>query len=151
MLETRRYVTNMVNPQCFVVVTFIRPTKSDTQGDTQGNTQGDTQGDTKGGTQGGTKDVTKQLSERQKFILQLIEEDAFVTTNEMSLKTSVTTRTIKRGIEYLQEQRIIVREGGREEGRWIIVDKQSDKNRNANSCFRLMRKEFTGINDITGL
>ena len=94
----------MVNPQCFVVVTFIRPTKSDTQG----NTQGDTQGDTKGGTQGGTKDVTKQLSERQKFILQLIEEDAFVTTNEMSLKTGVTTRTIKRGIEYLQEQRIIV-------------------------------------------
>ena len=143
MLETRRYVTNMVNPQCFVVVTFIRPTKSDTQG----NTQGDTQGDTKGG----TKDVTKQLSERQKFILQLKEEDAFVTTNEMSLKTGVTTRTIKRDIEYLQEQRIIVREGGREEGRWIIVDKQSDKNRNANSCFRLMRKEFTGINDITGL
>ena len=80
----------MVNPQCFVVVTFIRPTKSDTQGDTQGNTQGDTQGDTKGGTQGGTKDVTKQLSERQKFILQLTEEDAFVTTNEMSLKTGVT-------------------------------------------------------------
>ena len=76
----------MVYPQCFVVVTFIRPTKSDTQG----NTQGDTQGDTKGGTQGGTKDVTKQLSERQKFILQLIEEDAFVTTNEMSLKTGVT-------------------------------------------------------------
>ena len=141
----------MVNPQCFVVVTFIRPTKSDTQGNTQGDTQGDTKGDTKGGTQGGTKDVTKQLSERQKFILQLIEEDAFVTTNEMSLKTGVTTRTIKRGIEYLQEQRIIVREGGREEGRWIIVDKQSDKNRNANSCFRLMRKEFTGINDITGL
>ena len=46
----------MVNPQCFVVVTFIRPTKSDTQGDTQGNTQGDTQGDTKGGTQSGTQE-----------------------------------------------------------------------------------------------
>ena len=137
----------MVYPQCFVVVTFIRPTKSDTQGDTQGDTKGGTQG----GTKDVTKDVTKQLSERQKFILQLTEEDAFVTTNEMSLKTGVTTRTIKRDLEYLQEQRTIIREGGREEGRWIIVDKQIDKNRNANSCFRLMRKEFTGINDITRL
>ena len=45
----------------------------------------------------------------------------------------VTTRTIKRDLEYLQEQRIIIRESGREEGRWIIVDKQIDKNRNANS------------------
>lgn len=74
-----------------------------------------------------------------------------MTTNEMSLKTGVTTRTIKRDIEYLQEQRIIVHDGGREEARWIIVGKQSDKNRNANSCFRLMRKEFTSINGITGL
>ena len=89
----------------FVVVTFVRPTNGDTQDDTQGV----------------TKDVTKQLSDRQKFILQLIENDAFVTTNEMSQKTGVTTRTIKRDLEYLQEQRILAREGGRKEGRWIIM------------------------------
>lgn len=50
------------------------------------------------------KIVTKQLSKRQRIILQLIEDDAFVTTNEMSQKTGVTTRTIKRDLEYLQEK-----------------------------------------------
>ena len=54
------------------------------------------------------KIVTKQLSKRQRIILQLIEDDAFVTTNEMSQKTGVTTRTIKRDLEYLQEQRILI-------------------------------------------
>ena len=50
------------------------------------------------------KIVTKQLSKRQRIILQLIEDDAFVTTNEMSQKTGVTTRTIKRDLAYLQEK-----------------------------------------------
>ncbi len=71
------------------MVTYIRPTKDVTQSVTEDV----------------TKDVTKQLSERQRFILQLIEDDAFVTTNEMSQKTGVTTRTIKRDLEYLQEQK----------------------------------------------
>ena len=54
------------------------------------------------------KIVTKQLSKRQRIILQLIEDDAFVTTNEMSQKTGVTTRTIKRDLKYLQEQKILI-------------------------------------------
>lgn len=83
------------------MVTYIRPTKDVTQSVTE--------------------DVTKQLSEIQRIILQLIEDDAFVTTNEMSQKTGVTTRTIKRDLEYLQEQGILIREGGRKEGRWIIL------------------------------
>ena len=74
------------------MVTYIRPTKDVTQSVTEDVTE----------------DVTKQLSERQKIILQLIEDDAFVTTNEMSQKTGVTTRTIKRDLEYLQEQRILI-------------------------------------------
>ena len=68
-----------------------------------------------------TKDNAKQLSDRQRIILRLIEGDAFVTTNEMSQKTGVTTRTIKRDLEYLQEHGILIREGGRKEGRWIIL------------------------------
>lgn len=66
------------------MVTYIRPTKDVTQSVTE--------------------DVTKQLSEIQRIILQLIEDDAFVTTNEMSQKTGVTARTIKRDLEYLQEK-----------------------------------------------
>ena len=84
---------------------FMRPTKGVTQDVTQGV----------------TKDVTKQISERQRLVLQMIEDDSYVTTNEMSQKTGVTTRTIKRDLEYLQEQGILIREGGRKEGRWIIL------------------------------
>ena len=68
-----------------------------------------------------TKDVTKELSDRQRLILRLIKDDTFVTTNEMSQKTGVTPRTIKRDLEYLQEHGILIREGGRKEGRWIIL------------------------------
>ena len=68
-----------------------------------------------------TKDIAKQLSDRQRIILRLIKDDTFVTTNEMSQKTGVTTRTIKRDLEYLQEHGVLIREGGRKEGRWLIL------------------------------
>ncbi len=68
-----------------------------------------------------TKDVTKELTERQRVILEFIKEDAWVTIPEMSLKTSVATRTIKRDIEELQAIGILVRIGGRKEGHWKIV------------------------------
>ena len=70
-----------------------------------------------------TKDVTKEPSERQQFILKMIKEDAFVTIPEMSLKTGMATRTIKRDIEMLQNIGLLVREGGRKEGHWVIVNK----------------------------
>ena len=68
-----------------------------------------------------TKDVTKELSERQMLILEMINNDSFVTISEMSLKIGVATRTIIRDIETLQGIGILTREGGRKEGRWVIV------------------------------
>jgi ATP-dependent DNA helicase RecG len=68
-----------------------------------------------------TKDVTKELTERQRIILEIITKDALVTISEMSLKTGVATRTIIRDIEELQAKGVLVREGGRKEGRWVIV------------------------------
>ena len=56
-----------------------------------------------------TKDVTKELTERQLVILEMIIEDSFVTISEMSLKTSVATRTIIRDIENLQSSGILTR------------------------------------------
>ena len=67
-----------------------------------------------------TKDVTKEMSERQMIILGLIRENKNLTIPEMSLKTNVTERTIKRDIATLQELGIISREGGRKDGSWII-------------------------------
>ena len=67
-----------------------------------------------------TKDVTKEITDRQRIILELIRKDKSLTIPEMSLKTNVTERTIKRDIATLQELGIISREGGRKDGSWII-------------------------------
>lgn len=73
---------------------------------------------TPSGTQSGTKDVTKELSERQQLILEMIDKDSYVTIPEMSLKTGVATRTIKRDIETLQTLGVLRRKGGRKNGEW---------------------------------
>lgn len=67
------------------------------------------------------KDVPKELSERQNIILDLIKENPLVTIPEMSLKTGVVARTVKRDIEYLQAKGVIGRKGGRKEGHWKIL------------------------------
>lgn len=46
-------------------------------------------------TKGVTKDITKELSERQRFILELIRDKGTTTIPEMSQKTNETKRTIK--------------------------------------------------------
>ena len=70
-----------------------------------------------------TKDVTKEITKRQRIILEMIANNSLVTIPEMSLKTGVVIRTIKRDLENLQLRGMIVREGGRKEGRWIIINK----------------------------
>lgn len=47
--------------------------------------------------------------------------DDTITTTEMSQKTGVERRTIQRDIEALQKAGILRREGGRKDGRWVIV------------------------------
>ena len=68
-----------------------------------------------------TSDVTKELTERQRTILEIIANNSFVTIPEMSLKTGVTIRTIKRDIDSLQSNGWLIREGGRKEGRWVLL------------------------------
>ena len=77
---------------------------------------------TKDVTKNVTKDVTKELTERQSVILEMITEDSCVTIPEMSLKTGVATRTIKRDIENLQSSGILTRKGGRKDGEWIVTE-----------------------------
>ena len=77
---------------------------------------------TKDVTKNVTKDVTKELTERQSVILEMITEDSFVTIPEMSLKTGVATRTIKRDIENIQSSGILTRKGGRKDGEWIVTE-----------------------------
>lgn len=72
-----------------------------------------------------TKGVTKELSERQKYIIDLICKTPSITVPEMSLKTGVTSRTIKRDIEKLVAMGLLKREGGRKDGKWIVISQQS--------------------------
>lgn len=104
MLETRRYVNNMVNSQCFVVVTFIKLTKSDTRGDTQGDTQG--------GTQSGT-----QEENLDKWIENQIRENPQITTEELAKMSKKGLRTIKRHIAKMPHIRYM---GSGYSGHWEV-------------------------------
>ena len=42
-------------------------------------------------------------------------------SEKMSEKTDVTERTIRRDLSNLQEKGVLSREGGRKNGRWVIV------------------------------
>lgn len=44
----------------------------------------------------------------------------------MSGKNSFTTRIIQRDIAYLQNHDIIKREGGRKEGRWVVLTNRKE-------------------------
>ena len=78
------------------------------------------------------KDVVKELSECQKIILDFISENPALTAKEMSERMSermsekagIVLRTIQRDLAELQAKGIITREGGRKEGKWIIINKK---------------------------
>ena len=68
-----------------------------------------------------TKEYTAQLTERQHVLVGLIQNDPQIAILEMSRKTAVTERTVKRDLADLQAQGILRRVGGRKEGHWEIV------------------------------
>ena len=67
------------------------------------------------------KDVVKELTDRQRVILGLIKENPSLSASEMSQKTGMVTRTIQRDLASLHEKGILTREGGRKDGKWVIV------------------------------
>ena len=67
------------------------------------------------------KDDTKQLTERQSVILHLIRDDDTITIAEMTQKTNVSEKTIKRDLLALQKKGILKRAGGRKDGKWVIL------------------------------
>jgi len=67
------------------------------------------------------KDVVKELTDRQQVILGLIKENPSLSASEMSQKTGMVTRTIQRDLASLHEKGILIREGGRKDGKWVII------------------------------
>lgn len=72
-----------------------------------------------------TSDVTSlspmQLTERQRKIIRMINENERISAAEMSRVLSVVIRTIRRDLNEMQEKGIIKREGNTSAGKWIIL------------------------------
>ena len=71
------------------------------------------------------KDCIKELSDRQVDMLYMIAEDCTITSQKIAQKIaqkgSVSQRTIMYDHADLQAKGIIAREGGRKNGRWVIL------------------------------
>lgn len=73
------------------------------------------------------KENPAKLSERQADILMRIAEDDTLTSQKIAQKTGVSQRTILKDLTTLQGIGILVREGGRKDGRWVIVTDNEKK------------------------
>lgn len=67
----------------------------------------------------------RKLSDRQRNIISMIEENSFVTAKEMSVTMSVTKRTIERNLSVLQKAGIIRHEGRVNAGVWVILEQEN--------------------------
>lgn len=67
-----------------------------------------------------------QLTERQKEIIKLINENEQISAAEMSRVLSVVVRTIRRDLTEMQEQGIIARIGNTSAGKWIVLKRGTD-------------------------
>ena len=67
----------------------------------------------------------RKLSDRQRNIISMIEENPFVTAKEMSVTMSVTKRTIERNLSVLQKAGIIRHEGRVNAGVWVILEQEN--------------------------
>ena len=63
----------------------------------------------------------KKIAERYNTILEIIKSDPFITAVQLSEKLSVSDRTIERDIAKLQVSGVLIREGDKNGGRWIII------------------------------
>ena len=70
------------------------------------------------------KDVVKELSEIQEVIVKEMLFDQYITTSELAQKTGIKFRTLQRYVSQLQAAGIIIREGGRKVGKWVIINKE---------------------------
>lgn len=62
----------------------------------------------------------KKIAERYNSIKELIASNPYITAVQLSEKLSVSDRTIERDLSKMQELGILIREGDKNGGRWII-------------------------------
>ena len=62
------------------------------------------------------------LSDRQKFILEQMQVNPFVSVNDMADILNISTRNIKANIKTLRDAGIISRVGSTRKGHWVVLD-----------------------------
>ena len=70
--------------------------------------------------QDGVKDGVKEISDIQEGILNEIQKNPSITTNELAQKTGIKFRTLQRYISQLQTLGFLAREGSRKDGYWVV-------------------------------
>ena len=65
-----------------------------------------------------------QLSERQRKICELIKDNAYISSKQMSEVLSVVRRTVERDLAALQKMEVLLREGNTSAGRWVLLKKK---------------------------
>ena len=63
-----------------------------------------------------------QLSERQRKICELIKDNAYISSKQMSVVLSVVRRTVERDLAALQKMGVLLREGNTSAGRWVLLN-----------------------------
>lgn len=80
-----------------------------------------------------TKNATKHeketkntlvLSEKEKKVLQIIEENSSITQKTLAEKSDISLGTIKRILPILQEKGLLIREGNKRSGHWIVLKEE---------------------------
>ena len=84
-----------------------------------GNDVGNDVGNNVGNDVGNT--TQKKIAERYSAIKELMKSNPYITAIQLSEKLAVSDRTIERDIAKLQEDRMLIREGDRNRGRWIVI------------------------------
>ena len=69
-----------------------------------------------------SKESLRNSEIRRNAILDLIRSNPSITIPELAIMQKVSARTIERVFDWLKDRGIIVREGSRSDGRWIVVD-----------------------------
>lgn len=70
----------------------------------------------------GKANVTKEFAKAQRQIYKLISQIPQISAAQMSENMGISLRQVQRYLKQLSDQNLIVREGGRKNGVWKILD-----------------------------
>ena len=65
--------------------------------------------------------VIQHLTDKEQTVMHLIRRNPSITVSEISVFMGVSAKTAERAIKSLKEKEIIVREGAKRNGKWIIL------------------------------